>query len=366
MTRGFSAHCLPTALGSLPQVNPLDGIELILRCLPHIPVWPQLPNADHRESPAVQFSEGMPFLSFNPEKARLVLEVSGDIHALLEPFYSYVAAHDLDYFAVSRDYARGLHAFIERLWRSKPAQLLMVKGQIIGPISMGLMIPDRRDRPILYQEEVFDAVRHALALKARWQVRRLQRLGVRALIFLDEPLLSGFGTAALQLPRSRVVEALRGMVFAIQQEGALVGAHCCGDADWSLLLEAEVDVISFDAQEHFPSLLPHADPIHAFLQQGGVLAWGIVPVTAGLSELTSLPQKEAVRQLHQDFLEKTAELARRGIQKNLLFKQSLLTPACGLGALKFTQAEDALRLLADVSDSIRADFGEKKQKKRKN
>ncbi len=365
MTRGFSPHCLPTAVGSLPHVNPLDGIELILRYLPQIPAWPQLPNADRCESLAAQFSEGMPFLRFDPKKDRLMLDVCGDVHAVLEPFYAHVSAQDLDYFAITRAYARGFHAFIERLWRSKPAQLQMVKGQITGPISMGWMITDRRDRPILHQDEIFDAVRQSLALKARWQVRRLMRLGVPVLIFLDEPHLSSYGTAFFQIPRSRVVASLREMILAIRLEGALAGVHCCGDADWSLLLEADVDVINFDADEHFPSLLPHAKSLRAFLQRGGVLAWGIVPVTARLSELIALPRQEAVSQLQTDFLEKAAELTRQGIAKNLLLRQSLLTPACGLGALKFAQAEEALQLLAGLSESVRANFEEKKPKKRK-
>jgi methionine synthase II (cobalamin-independent) len=366
MNRGFSPNCLPTAVGSLPHVNPLDGVELVLRCLPHLPTWPQLPNADRNESFALQFAEGMPFLRFDPEKARLSFDVCGDIHAVLDPFYSHVLSEDLDFFAVSRDHARGFHAFIERLWRSKPAQLLLVKGQIAGPISLSLLITDRRDRPILHQEELFAALRQALALKARWQVRRLQRLGVRALIFLDEPYLSSLGTPAFQLPRSSVIASLREMILAIKKEGALAGAHCCGDADWSLLLDADVDVINFDADEHFPSLLPYAEPLGSFLQRGGVLAWGIVPVTARLSELTALPREEAVSQLRRDFLEKAAELARQGIPKSLLLRQSLLTPACGLGALKFSRAEDALQLLAGVSESVRAGIEEKKHKKRKN
>lgn len=186
------------------------------------------------------------------------------------------------------------------------------------------------------------------------------------MIFLDEPLLAGFDPASFPIPRSRVVESLREIVFAIRQEGALAGAHCCGGADWSLLMDADVDVLNFDAQEHFPSLLPHAGRINSFLQQGGVLAWGVVPVTARLSELTALPQEAAISQLHRDFLDKAAELSRQGIQKNLLLRQSLLTPTCGLGSLKHTQAEDALKLLAGVSESIRADLEEKKRKKRKN
>jgi len=80
---------------------------------------------------------------------RMVMDLSGDIYVELERFYERLLADDLEYFAITREYAAGLWVFIDRLWRHRPAALDYVKGQITGPISFGLMITDERKRSIL-------------------------------------------------------------------------------------------------------------------------------------------------------------------------------------------------------------------------
>jgi hypothetical protein len=227
----FKPGCLPAAVGSLPHLHPYDGVELVLKHLPEIPIWPQLPNRGYLESMYIQFSEGMPFLQFDPNKGRMYMNLSGDIYARLERFYLHVIEEDLPYFAITPEHSMGLEAFIDWMWRSKPKSVQWVKGQITGPISFGLMITDQRKRAVLYNEEVFDSVLKSLVMKARWQIKQLQRLHPNIIIFIDEPYLSSFGSAFINLTREQVLQYLGEVIEAVHQEGALAGVHCCGNTD---------------------------------------------------------------------------------------------------------------------------------------
>ena len=55
----FEPACLPTALGSLPIVDPTEACRLMTQSFPAIPVWPQLPKRTYLENMYVQFSEGL-------------------------------------------------------------------------------------------------------------------------------------------------------------------------------------------------------------------------------------------------------------------------------------------------------------------
>jgi methionine synthase II (cobalamin-independent) len=350
----FSPFCLPTAVGSLPHLNPQEGVDLVLKYLPQIPTWPQLPNAWYLESMYLQYSSGMPFVHLDPVGKRMHMDLSGDIYIDLERFYERVLAEDLEYFAISPDHSAGLWAFIDCLWRRKPAEMGWVKGQITGPVSFGLMITDERKRSILYHEEVFDAILKSLALKVRWQIRRLRTLWPRVIIFIDEPYLSSFGSAFINLNREQVLQYLGEIVSAIHQEQALVGVHCCGNTDWSILMDCQVDIINFDAYEYFQGMTLYTEQLQGFLNRGGVLAWGIVPTSPQAKE--SSPED-----LRLNFLGKVDQLAQRGLKKRQLLKQALLTPSCGMGTLSEEQAEKVLSVLNEISQQVRAEFLVKKK-----
>ncbi|TKJ36848.1 methionine synthase [candidate division LCP-89 bacterium B3_LCP] len=329
----------------------------MLSTLPEIPAWPQLPKSNFLESMYIQFSGGMPFVELDLEKGRMHMNLSGDIYGELEKFYTRVIDEDLDYFSIHADYARGLEAFKDRMWRQKPETVKWVKGQITGPISFGLMITDHRKRAVLYHEEVFDSVLKTLVLKSRWQVRLLKKLCDQVIIFIDEPYLSSFGSAFINVTREQVVSYLGEVIEAVHNEGALAGVHCCGNTDWSILMETDIDIINFDAFEYFQGMTLYIDQLKDFLDRKGILAWGIVPTSERI-------ESESVQSLTTNFMGKIDDLANRGISRNTLLKQALVTPSCGMGTMKYQQATLVLGLLANVSRALREETARKKKRKK--
>ena len=85
------------------------------------------------------------------------------------------------------------------------------------------------------------------AFNARWQIRQLKQTRANVILFVDEPYLSSFGSAFISLSREQVISLLNEVFDAIHAEGALAGVHCCGNTDWSVLLETSVDILNLDA-----------------------------------------------------------------------------------------------------------------------
>jgi methionine synthase II (cobalamin-independent) len=158
--------------------------------------------------------------------------------------------------------------------------------------------------------------------------------------------MSSIGSAFVSLPRERVIELLEGTFEGIK---SLKGVHCCGNTDWSILLNTSVDILSFDAYNYSHTIALYTE-VNDFIERGGVIAWGIVP-----REDKAL-QSENAKNLLDRLTEDMAGLERKGISRNRLLIQSLLTPVCGLEPVSEEAAEQVLQLLAELSLAFRKKY----------
>jgi methionine synthase II (cobalamin-independent) len=289
----------------------------------------------------VQFSEGFPGIAIQDEQ--IYADRSQDLSQPLEKLYSAYLEHKLEQYAISPAYAAGLHAFLSQQWKTPFA----VKGQITGPVSFGLAITDEGRRPIIYDEVLADALAKHLRLKAAWQEKVLHTVSTNTIIFIDEPYLASIGSAFVSLPWERAAALLEEVLGGVQ---GLRGIHCCGNTDWSLLLQAPFDILSFDAYNYGRSLNLYPAEVKSFLERGGVIAWGIVPNDERALEV------ETVSSLSQRLDTTMGLLCHKGIDYDMLREQSLLTPSCGLGLLSVEGAAKALELLAGLSKNLRGEI----------
>ena len=333
----FEFSCLPTAIGSMPHTDPEEACLLVARFLPEIPAWPQLPKRSFLESMYVQFSERFPGVVIEGE--RICVDRSADLSQPLEQLYASYLDNDLEAYATGPEYAAGLQAFL-----GMGLSPLAVKGQVTGPVSMGLTVADQDRRPILYDETLADALARHLRLKAAWQEMKLKAISPNTIIFVDEPYMSSFGSAYVPIAREQVVALLDEVFSGIS---GLKGSHCCGNTDWSVMLSTSLDILSFDAYNYGHTVALYPNEVKAFLDRGGVLAWGIVT-----RDDTPL-RGETASSLVDRFEEHVGELDRRGVPFRLQMQQSLITPSCGLEPTEPEMAERVLELLVEVSRELR-------------
>ncbi len=336
----FVPGWLPLAAGSVPSADADQAWSTVLRYFPSTPFWPQLPQRSYLENMYVQYSERFPGVTL--EDQRIYVDRRQDLDPGLERLYLAYLENDLTYGAIGAEFSSGLAALQEgRVTFGQPVQLL--KGQVTGPISWGLTVVDQNRRPLLYDEILADAIAKHLRLKATWQQKVLANYAQTTLLFIDEPYLSAFGSAFVSLSREQVVGYLHEVLAGI---GGLKGVHCCGNTDWSMLLETPVNVLNLDAYEYAASLALYPKEVAAFLERGGIIAWGIVPNTeAALGETP----EHLVELLEQAI----AELAGKGVPREALLRAGLVSPACGAGGLSAELAERVFELTRQVSALMR-------------
>lgn len=331
--------CLPTIIGSMPHTDPKAACSAIVRYLKDIPAWPQLPRRSFLENMYVQYSQGFPGVVV--EDNRIYVNRSQDLTKPLEDFYTAYLENNIDRYPVSPDYAAGLHYFLD-LDNLSP---LAVKGQITGPVTWGLTVADQSKKAIIYDDTLGDVVPKLLRLKASWQEKKLSQLSKNTIVFVDEPYMAAFGSISVQFSKEQVITLLEEVFAGIN---GLKGVHCCGNTDWSVLLETTANIISFDTYNYAQSLTLYPSQVKKFLDKGGAIAWGIVP-----NDEASL-EKETAASLNDRLEEAMAPFTRSGIPFRQLIEQGLLTPSCGLGSIASTEAADrVLELLAELSRRIR-------------
>jgi methionine synthase II (cobalamin-independent) len=353
MNSSFQGKGLPLLIGSLPLTDHAQAAELVWQHTPEIPLWIQLPKLSG-ENITSQFAFGLAGLQ--ESEGRLFIDTSaGDFEDNLIRFYEDVLSlqgpdSDLDHtrFAMSPDSARGFFELIERVPMRTPVPLAL-KGQIVGPVTFGTSVCDQHGKAIFYEPQLRDAAVKLLALGARWQVRRLSALIRPVLLFIDDPGLTGFGSSMhIGLAREDITRSLGEIIDAIHSEGGLAGVHVCANTDWTLILDSAADIVSFDAYTFFEQFIIYREAIRRFLQRGGLIAWGLIP-TLSPEDI----DRETAGNIFKGWSAKAAQVTALGIDREELIAQSLITPACGMGALSIPLALKALAMTRELSDRIR-------------
>jgi hypothetical protein len=350
---------MASAVGSTPHRDAAAAVDLVLATIPEAPIWPQLSGRGLNEQMEVQFSEGLPRRVIDREKNRMYFDTSGDYSEAFAEFYEvYMAAMDPDEgtgdcsaMAISPDHAAGIYALEERL-RLEGGTRPVVKCQTTGPCTFGLATVDENKRALYYNEEFRDVIVKALAMKCRWQIQRLKPYANIVLCSVDEPILSGFGSSAyVSVQRDDVVAMLSEVIEAIHSDGAIAGIHCCANTEWSILMDAGADVVSFDAFEFGETIAIYPDHVRRHLEAGKVLAWGLVPTSAAIREQT-------VETLIDHFEKVVDHLVERaGVDRQLVREQTLLTGSCGTGSMQVGDAEKVFELGGAVSAALRTRYG---------
>jgi hypothetical protein len=336
----FDAGLRSLAAGSMPYTDPKAACRLTVDGV-DIPTWPQLPRRSFLENMYVQYSERFPGSVIVNE--RLYVDRAQDLDPALEQLYLAYLIDDLEHAAISADYAAGLHCFLGM----EQDQLPIVKGQITGPVSWGLMVTDQNRKPILYDDVLAEAIAKHLCLKASWMEKELAKKSPQTIIFVDEPYMSSYGSAFVSLNRDQVISLMEEVFSGIE---GLKGVHCCGNTDWSLLMSTTVDILNLDAYGYAEALALYPDQVSAFLERGGIISWGIVPASDQALD-------ETVNSLLDRFDDALELLTAKGLHKDDLLASALIMPSCGCGSLAVETAERVIELTGQVAKTLQERYG---------
>jgi hypothetical protein len=262
---GFQGNCQTTAMGIMPHTDIGKALKLSLSL--DIPFWPQLPHVGYYEDMYVQASEHFPGIVVDTENQRLSFDSTRFAEQLAE--YSEKMA-DAMTFTLSNKYSVVYRQFLSQDLHKYSA----IRGQVIGPVSFGFKVFDENNMPIIYNESVRTLLFDFLSRKINAQYTELKDKNEHAFIWMDEPGLgwvfsglSGYDDLTAKREYSDFLKSLTG-------PGAL---HLCANVNLSYLLSMGTTLLSFDAYQM--QILPkgYAEAVAAFLRDGGIISWGIVP-----------------------------------------------------------------------------------------
>ena len=348
----WQARAAATLIGSMPHRDRQGAIDLILRDISEIPVWPQL-AAFKPEQMMVQYLDGLPGL--RTQDGHTFLQADGpEFEQELLGFYEeYLEVDSRDReldnsrFRMGAETGKTFLQFLKTLARTTPS-CRAVKGQIVGPFTLLSGLADHNGRALLYDERVTDVVVKHLAMKARWQIARLQTLGVPVIIFLDEPALAGYGSSTyISISAEFVRQLVDEVVAAIQQAGGLAGIHICANTDWQLVLNSSIDIVNFDAYNYFDRFALYGSEFSKHIASGRIIAWGMVP-----TDTAELIYRETAESLAERWFEQIRMLTTAQLPVNRILAAISLHAQLRLRVTHEEAAERVVRLTRQLSESM--------------
>lgn len=330
----FVAAGAVTGIGSLPLTSITAAIRSVAEFSPEIPFWPQLPQLSEREGIVGQ-GLGIVEHLIEPRNEGYGYQVKeGQLDSVLESFH-------LSSGELTPANAAGFGAFEEALSSGLFSSAISVKGQIEGPITLSAYL-FHKARPFLADPALFAAVAFHVSQIIGWQIDRLKSAGLPVLLFVDEPALCLDAPLANAVPEEQRLNALAATLQGAHIRGAYAGLHCCAARPFERMCRVQPDILSFDAHEGLDLFFADWHALD-FMQQGGTVAYGIVPTRPGVNAVDSA--SIFLRWL------KAASLAG---DPQKFAQRAMITATCGLGLLDPSAMAESFGVANSVSKLIRS------------
>ena len=312
-----------TSIGSLPHATADDAVRFVLRHVPELPAAPSIPAHQPLEGMLAQVGWGVP---------GVVVGADGSL-SVPDPRRLDPAASPADPELSGRPYGT-LRTFLRAVAERRDP----IKLQLTGPVTFGLALIEA-GAPA---DVAFAVAARAVSARASGLVRCAARMapGAAPVVFLDEPGLVGGLRPDVPLSPDATIDLVSGVLAAIEPD-AVTGIHCCGPADWRVVLQAGPQVLSLPVDAGIAS---SAGALATFLERGGTVAWGAVP--------TGGPLGEQPARLWRHLSDQWCELVQAGCDPVLLRRQALITPVCGLALHDEVVAEHAFTLSRRIAERL--------------
>lgn len=315
---------LATSVGPLPCADPAEAVRMALRAQPEFPTIPVL--AGSGTSLLAQAVAGLRGVQVVPPG---LLQIGDGFDPAAVPDADPVGSEFEvlgEFFAADRGQGSG------------------VRVAVLGPVTLALAL---RAAGVPTETAVDLAAELAAARASRLLgALRAGRSDGPVLVCASEPGLIGAVHPTFPLTPGQVLDLLTPFVDALDQHPLagelMIGVHVPGRTDWQTVIASGVSVISLPADR---SLVRWADALGGFLERGGRVVWGAVPVDQPLGTGEEL--------LWRRLSAVWCALVGEGIDPMALRSRSLVGPVDGLGHFGLSQAERVLDLVDSLATRVR-------------
>ena len=320
--RSAFADGATAGVGSLPHVDPAAAAAFSIGEF-DVATIPSMPRRSPEESmlhQALVDVQGVSFdgddLVVDPQRVKPHASVATDLdRAAFEGFRSF-----LDLAAIVR------------------LDGAAVKWQFVGPVTLGVAL----HRSGLDREAAFDlalsVVRARLAALSSMVTDAVPNS--RQMVVLDEPWFAELMQPGFPIPPDEAIDRMSSAMAALPAT-TLTGVHCCAPCDVATLLASGPNVVSLPVS---PELVDWVGYLTRYLDDGGIIAWGVTPTGGPLPSTSERPWR-ALSDLW-------CSLVQLGCDPVRLRRQSIVTPQCGLAMHSVSVARRIVRLTADVGKRV--------------
>ncbi len=340
------------SMGSIPYSNISAAAKMQAKLFEEIPYLPILPNIDNEDSiiartfskiPGIKFDNGKYILNPNTDsyKAELVK---------LDKAYNHCDIKLLEPYAIESVF---LEKFFQLIKKFKSPNACI---NLIGPFSISQILKNNSDDHFLLEKSFRKLFIQLVCVKALWIINKIKEISPNTvpIIIFEEPLAGRFGSVRREIEgvnADLITHMYERIVEKIKESGALVAVHSNEKCDWKIPINAGVDIISFDAYNNPNNLCIFPDAIIDFINRGGKINWGIVPVMT----------EAMVKGLNIDYLESRLKatmegLILAGVPINMVYKSALISVQGDTSHLPIIFAEKALILTTQLANRLKNKF----------
>ena len=308
-----------SSVGSLPHTDPRAAAAFVLERQPRLPAAPSLPNRSGMERMVAQAAWGIAGVQVLPDGSL------GLDDPILDPRSPLTTA------GIDGEPFVSLRGFLGAVaGRRAPIKL-----QLTGPITLGIALLNLG----VPARQAFAVAGSAVRARARSVVAAAHETAPMAplVVCVDEPGLTAAMHPGFPLHPNRTIDLVSSALATLEPH-AVTGLHCCGLADWRVVLQTGPQILSLPLET---GAVEHSGALSAFLERGGWVAWGAVPTTGPVG---STPDR-----LWQHLSAEWCALTQGGCDPVLLREQALITPACGLALHGEVQADLVIGLANQVA-----------------
>lgn len=335
-------------LGILPHKSINAIVDIVSKYFPDTPFWAQMPNYAPSEGQFQQFVSGIPGVKNDVLGKKCYLDTRSYLYQsrskeILKD-YEDLSLSTLNKYkpnSVFFDY------FLRILEEQKPKH---AKGQIVGPISLGLLLCDETGNPVIENRKAMDIIIKSVCLQMIAQICEMKTIypAIVPYIFVEEPEINkAYAPEQACRSKKRILSILKSVAKAIKENGAIPVFHSNACQDWSLPISAGFEVLSFNAETQFVTIMSNSVKMDKFLNSGGKLAWGLIPSNPEIITHTD------TFGLFNHFLELVTRLKNfYKIHKSLILNNSLVTVGMNSAVFTDTVSEKAIILARQLADRI--------------
>lgn len=342
----IALKCLP--FGSLPYEDLQIGAKMMLKvyeqspylaCFPNIDPDDNLVNRTLKNIPGIKIKNEQILYKGNSDKTKQELLKIDSI--FLNP-----TAEALEEYAIEAPF---VEKFCQVLNRAKPKEAII---NILGPVSISQMISTKDEPPSLSDKFFRKFLIQTVCIKALWAIAKIREYSpdTMPIIVLEEPLLHKIGDIKRNnedISNDTIISLYSKIIQKLKEYRSAVAVQSFSKCDWTIPIEAGVDIISFDAYNNPNNLNIIAEKVNNFLIGGGHINWAIIPVTT----------EERVKKLKIDdivlkFTKTVEELVASGVNERFAFSRAIVSVQGDTSHLPIIFAEKVLLLSAQLSKKI--------------